>query len=161
MKKLALIALVLLASVVAGREQPPVASPAPRPESPRTEPAATIDDLDVTKLARGRKHGQFEDLFAIQAPVAPQSVPAALTRPEPPPPPAEPTAPALPYTYLGRLTKGGKVTVYLVRNQEIVLAETGATLDGNYRVERITDTAVQFVYLPLQIRQDLNIPQTP
>ena len=41
------------------------------------------------------------------------------------------------------MDKGGRVIVYLQRNQDMVLAEAGATLDGTYLVEKITPTAVR------------------
>jgi len=59
------------------------------------------------------------------------------------------------------MTKGGKAIVYLLRNGDMLLAETGVTLDGMYLVENISTSTVDFVYLPLQARQALNITQAP
>jgi hypothetical protein len=59
------------------------------------------------------------------------------------------------------MTKGGKSIVYLVRNGDMLLAEKGSTLDGTYLVEEISSSTIDFVYLPLQARQALNITQAP
>jgi len=45
------------------------------------------------------------------------------------------------------MQKGERVIVYLLKNQEMVLAETGQTVDASYQVEGVTDAAVHFVYL--------------
>ncbi len=154
------IALVLLATVVTGREQdttPDIVAPAKRSaaEPQRApEPAA----LDLTKLVRMAKPHSGPDLFSSQAP-APPPAPVVVA---PPPPlveaPPAPVAPRLPFAYLGQMRKGDRVLIYLLKNQELLITEPGATLDKDYRIEGISETAVSFVYLPLDTKQVLRIP---
>lgn len=169
MKRLLILGLAVAGVAVVGADQAPAIKAAPaRVEIAyaRTEPipapakAPVRDDLDIANFVRERKDLEIGDLFGAPTPPAPSpaAVPAAAPKAEPV---AAPSVPPLPFTYLGRMTKSGKVIVYLLRNQEMLLAEAGATLDSAYRVENITGSTVQFVYLPLQARQDLSIPPTP
>ena len=85
-------------------------------------------------------------------------------RPPPPMPEATsvasaPTAPALPYVYTGRMEEGGGTVLFLSRQQHVLLARQGETLDGLYRVDRITPWGVEFTYLPLKQKQTLNFSQ--
>lgn len=166
MKRFVIAGLAVLAASVVGADQAPTTNTAPARVELAYAPPATIvaparppkvDELDVANFIRPHKELEVGDLFATPAPAAPPApaVTAPAAKVEPPP---APVAPPLPFTYLGRMTKSGKVIVYLLRNQEMVLAEAGATLDGTYRVESIIGSAVQFVYLPLAARQDLTIP---
>jgi hypothetical protein len=141
------VALVLLASVVTGREGEPARSVEPV----RSEPAPT---LDLSRLARERGVQPIQEIFAVPAPPAPP--PAVKAAPPPPP-----SAPPLPFAYLGRMKKGERITLYLLRSQEMVILEEGATLEGLYRLDRISETGAHFVYLPLGTEQTLAIPPAP
>jgi hypothetical protein len=76
----------------------------------------------------------------------------------PPPPPAPP---ALPFRYLGRYAAGGAVLVFLTQGEHVVLAKAGDTLDGGWRVDSIAGPAIQFTYLPLQVKQSLATGDPP
>jgi hypothetical protein len=150
--------LVLLASVVTGREGAPVPRLQREPAKAPAAPPAAADVLDELKLVRQRRAGSVQDLFPGQAPVAPAARPVNA-RVEPPP---VPVAPPLPFSYLGRMKNGERALVYLRKNgQGMVIAESGATIDNLYRVESISDSAVDFTYLPLGTKQALNLPSVP
>lgn len=163
MKKLVLAGLGIAGLGVVGMDQAPRIRAAPASVDAayatpqRAVKAPPSGELELALITRGGKDVEIGDLFAAPPPAAPPPPPATPVSAKPPEPPA-PTAPPLPFTYFGRMTKGGKVIVYLLRNQELVLAESGGTLDGSYRVDSITASGVQFTYLPLQARQDLTIP---
>ncbi|TMH27641.1 MAG: hypothetical protein E6H63_10240, partial [Betaproteobacteria bacterium] len=97
-KVLGLVVVVsALASVVAGREQPSY-QPA-RKSAARTDtraPAAA--DIDLAKLAARADEGATADAFARRnfAPIVPAAEAQAQA-------PAKPTAPPLPFKYLGRM----------------------------------------------------------
>lgn len=161
----AVIALVLLASVVTGREDEPApaapadvrppASAAPVPETAH-EPSAA--DLDLDKLKRPRKDGKIGDLFAPRVVAPPRVVvQPVVVKADPVAPPA-PTAPPLPFKYLGMYVNGGRLVVFLSKNDEPYSAAQGETIDNDYRIDEITDTAVTFNYLPLGMQQTLPIP---
>lgn len=152
---LTIAALVLLASVVSGNED----SRAPVRVEPVAAPSsnAPSGDLDLGQLKRLRKEDDATppDLFA------PRQPPIALAAPQPAPkpsPPPAPSAPPLPFKYLGRMVDGPRTVVFLERNLESLVAAAGDTLDGVYRIESVGETAVHFVYLPLEQKQSLSIP---
>lgn len=171
MKNVILVSLGIAGLAAVGADQAPrikaaparvevaYANPAPSPAVAKV--AEPIGEFDVALFSRGGKDVEIGELFAAPARAAPPASPAMAPSVKAPEPPPAPSAPPLPYTYFGRMTKSGKVIVYLLRNQEMLLAESGTTLDGTYRVDGITASAVQFTYLPLQARQDLSIPSTP
>jgi hypothetical protein len=76
--------------------------------------------------------------------------------PPPAPPPSKPTAPPLSFKYLGALRDNDAPAVFLDSGGQLLIAHTGDTLAGQYRVLAITDTSIQFEYLPLSEQQTLN-----
>ena len=139
-------AVALLASVVAGRE---------KPSAPDVvEPAARIDTRIVLDLSRLENRAEGEaaksDPFA-QKSFAPPEQPAAQ-RAAPPP---KPTAPPLPFAYLGKVIEDGKLSVFLARGGENLSVGPGDTIDGEYRVDAVTDSEIRFTYLPLKTKQSL------
>jgi hypothetical protein len=154
----AVIVLVLLASLVVGREPPP-ASPRKVLDAPKGPETL---DLDLAKLHRERKASAISDVFALPAspapPPAPARAPAAEAKPEPP---APPQAPPLPFKYLGRMVRSDATLLYLVRNDQLYVAQAGEMLDGQYQVESISQATAHIVYLPLGIRQTLDLPAAP
>ncbi|MGH8640152.1 MAG: hypothetical protein ACRET6_00495 [Burkholderiales bacterium] len=83
---------------------------------------------------------------------------AAAHKPVLPPPP--PQAPALPFTYLGRLLSGETTTVFLSRKDDNYIARVGDTLDGTYAVEKIEEAKITLIYLPLGVLQTLSFSAT-
>jgi hypothetical protein len=76
--------------------------------------------------------------------------------PAPPPPPPLPTAPPLPYTFVGSLAPGGDPPVFfLAHGDRVIDARVGDRLDGVYQLESAADGQLVFVYLPLNVRQSL------
>lgn len=158
----AVLALALLAPIVTGRERPD--TPELPLESQRISGPAPVamPDLPLEKLT-GRQRAPLlaPDLFASHSwapPAPPPPIAAAAPIPQPP---RAPVAPALPFSYLGSMTRGEQVVAYLLRGQQLLLAEVGQEIDGDYHVERISDSSVDFVYLPLGTKQSLNVPTPP
>lgn len=150
-------AMTLAVSVVMGRENqepPAMVALAARTAAPAatTEAAA---DLDLQQLARPKKADNIPDLFAPRNLTLAALPPVASVEPATPPPPS---APPLPFTYLGRFVDGEKMEVFIALGEEHYTAEKGKTIDGKYKVEKVTATAVTFVYLPLGTRQSLPVP---
>jgi hypothetical protein len=155
------LALALLASIVTGREQSPVAqAPRPAPVPTAESQQAPQSDLALDKLVRLRTEHDVLDLFAIQswAPAAVQPAAAPLEpAPPEPPAPAIPIAPPLPFAYLGRMVKNDRTLVYLLKGEDMLLAEIGRTL-GDYRIDGIGESTMTFVYVPSGTRQTLAFP---
>jgi len=155
---LAIIVVAALVSLVAvGRE---VRAPAPPPETARAAADAPAreapPDLELDKLERPALGEPLANLFATprRAPAARAARPAPAASAAP----VVPFAPAMPFRFLGRIVDGERTAVFLARNDEHFLAEPGATLAGEYRVEAITPAAITLVYLPLGTRQSVPIP---
>jgi len=154
-----IVALVLVASVVTGREEERDDA---RPRALASVPASSsaqpvlAEDLDLERLKRERQESPPPDLFASRPPPEPAAV--AMAKPAPPP---TPSAPPLPFKYLGRMADETKLVIFLERNEESLAVRAGDTIEGTYQVERVSETAAQFVYLPLGIKQTLNYPMQP
>lgn len=141
------------------RREAEVQLPAPRRVASFQPPAA----LSATALPQRRYTEPLGDPFAPDEAVAAAvfaSVPAApMAEPTVLPPP---TAPTLPYAYLGRWIENGSTVAFLSTPQGInVAARVGATLDGSYLVEAIDREGIAFKYLPLGQQQRLVFEQAP
>jgi hypothetical protein len=77
--------------------------------------------------------------------------------PPPPPAPVVPSAPALPFTYIGKLEEGpeGPVTVYLMQGELAYHVRVGDIIDKTYRVESINAMQIVLMYLPMSTPQTL------
>lgn len=162
-----IVALVLLAGAVKGREAPEPGAAVVEPSAvqrrdtgPEPQPASA-DDIDLEKLKRPRREGAMQDLFPARPAAPPAPVAIAIAPPPRPAPPPPPSAPPLPFKYLGRLADSEKLIVFLERNQETLTASTGESIDGLYEVEKVTETTVEFLFKPLGTRQILAIPAQP
>ena len=151
-KVLALTVVVsALASVVAGREQrsyQPSRNSASAPRAETRVPAAA--DIDIAKLEARADEGAKADAFAPRnfSPI----VPAAEAQPQAPAKPAGP--PPLPFKYVGRMSDGEKLEIFLEQGQEFIAVEPGQRV-GDYRVDKVTDEQIVFTYLPLKTKQTL------
>lgn len=100
------------------------------------------------------------DLFAAHswyiAPPAPPPSAIAEATTKPPPPPA-PSAPPMPFQFLGKLDDSEKLRVFLVRGERIYTVSAGDVIDGTYRVENISGTQMTLIYLPLNTAQTLSV----
>lgn len=142
-------ALALIASVVAGRE---------RPAGPVVEPARQVDarlraadDLDISQLFRSETEEQHPnvDPFARRG-FGPQQTQAAA--------PMKPSAPPLPFRYVGKMIEDGKLAVFLSRGEDSYSIHAGQKIGGEYRVDKVSETKIVFTYLPLKTKQTLEIP---
>lgn len=77
--------------------------------------------------------------------------------PPPPPKPAPPSPPPLPFAYIGMMQEGGSKIVFLSRQDNSYVVRQGDVLDGTYRVEKIGDWEMVLTYLPLGMKQSLNM----
>jgi hypothetical protein len=148
---LAVVALVLFASIVTGREASQSAESTASESQPpvRDSLSGSGADIDLEKLKRPANDEPIIDVFARH----PTQASPATERAGPAAPPP------LPFQYLGKLIDGDKTAFFVIRGDDHYSIEPGQTIDKDYRIERITDTAVTFIYLPLGIRQILQVPE--
>lgn len=141
------VILAAVAGVVTGRERP--ALDIIQEKSPARNEARI--DIDLSKLERAEQALPQSDPFAPRGfgPAAPARAAAAAAQPQVPP---------LPFQYVGKVIEAGKQEVYVMRGEELLTIARGQKIGNEYRVERITPTAITFTYLPLKTRQTLELP---
>lgn len=133
------------AEIVGAVERPQAAQMLKRDEAARAAPQWSLDRSPIATPAF--------DPFASRA-----QPPPAL----PPPPPVvaeapRPSAPPLPFKYMGRLNGDHVNAVFVTHENRVLTIESGEQIEGNYRVESIGETEIVFTYLPLAERQVLPI----
>jgi len=138
------------------------ASAATRAAAPAAPPAPAR--AAAGRLAAREADAAAVDLFARRSWAPPPPPPPKPAPPPPPPPPAPPPpppkAPPLPFTFVGFIeTDGGGPKVLLALGDELIVARRGDELAGRrYRLANVTGSALEFVYLPLQQAQSLQLP---
>lgn len=85
---------------------------------------------------------------------APVIAPVNIATPQAAPIPSGP--PPLPYRFLGKMNDGDDLVIYLGRGEQTTVARLGETLEGNYKVLKITDQGMELEYLPTGDKQNLS-----
>jgi hypothetical protein len=130
----------------------------PTRSSAAAKPASAAEILVLRpreELIGGARTADANALFASQnwAP-PPPSLPQQKTEPAPE---AVPTAPPLPFTYLGKKSEDGKWEVYLARGDQTYIVREHSVIDPMYRVDSIKPPALSVTYMPLNEIQVLTI----
>jgi hypothetical protein len=102
----------------------------------------------LLKMNRQRLPENEKDMFAGKSWFVP-----------PPPPKAElPTAPPLPFIYMGKLAEEGeKVVILLTKQNRSYQVREGDVLDNTYRVDEVQPPVMTLTYIPLNIKQTIQI----
>jgi hypothetical protein len=82
--------------------------------------------------------------------------PPAPVKIEKPPPPAPPSAPPLPFQFLGRWIEDGKVHFFLQMHDRNLSVQVGEEI-GPYKFDSAQGGQLRFIYLPLQQVQTLAV----
>lgn len=111
--------------------------------------------LDLSRLRRDVAKGEPRNVFTSKSWYVPPP-------PPPPPPPrvvvvAPPTAPPLPFTFLGRYVDAGAPTFFLVKGDRVLTVKVGDVIEGIYRVDGVVGSSLGLTYLPLNIKQQLDM----
>ena len=129
-------------------------APEPRAAAERTSAQRPL--LDLQRLQTARAQQPAAELFGVKSWYVPPP-------PPPPPPPApvvvpvpvKPSAPPLPFVFMGRMTEGDRVSVFLAKGERAYIAAEGDVIDGTYKLEKIEPRQVTLRYLPLDMAQTL------
>jgi hypothetical protein len=130
--------------------------PANRGLSPQTLAPSTLQTPARNLVAFDNE----KDIFSPHSwlPPPPPPAPPQVAAPSPPPPP--PMAPPLPFSFFGALDEKGLARrVFLTKGDQLVIVKANDVVEGQYRVDRITDNAVDLTYLPLNQKQSISIQQ--
>jgi hypothetical protein len=106
-----------------------------------------ISRNELIPAAEGSKHSRGRDLFAVRSWTPPPATAAA----------SAPTAPPLPFSFLGKKLEGEAWEVYLGRGELTHIAREGQVLDNSYRIDKIEPPGLVLTYLPLGQTQTLSI----
>jgi hypothetical protein len=123
----------------------------PRSGMRRAEPGTREDaraPLRLGFLRRTPAQDKVQDAFAAQSWYVPPprfAAPSALA------------APPLPFSYMGKMLEDGKLTVFLTGGQRNYVVKVGDVIDGTYRVDAIDALVMTLTYLPLNIKQTIQI----
>jgi hypothetical protein len=154
----AILAIALLATLVAVfsiEDEPP---PERTARQARPRPAA-----QQVAIAPATGERQASDTATTESPAADETKTTAIdpfrakSWAPPPPPPPKPTAPALPFQYLGKVIDGGAHRYFLSRQNNYLTVAAGDSIDANYLLERAEPGRLVFLYRPMQQRQNLPI----
>jgi len=69
----------------------------------------------------------------------------------------KPTAPPLPFAYVGKVVEDGKPMVFVSKQQKNFMLKGGEVIEGTYRVDKVESGQVVFTYLPLAAEQVMTI----
>jgi hypothetical protein len=122
-----------------------------------TKPTATVKGIiDWDQLDRSTQSEKSAGLFKPHSWVV--EPPKAKEVKLPPPPP---TAPPVPFTYMGRLDNGPQGNlIYLASNDKSYSVLIGQKVNGFWQLEREDSNNLYFTYLPLNLPQVLSKNQT-
>ena len=126
------------------------------PSAPATAAGAdNVDKLSLERLKRARMHVKKVEIFGAKSWYVPPP-------PPPPVPPPPPSAPPLPFTFLGKIQESeGKPTIFLAGENRVYLVREGETIDNTYSVDGIENGKLELTYLPLKIKQYINMGEAP
>lgn len=140
-------------SAQAVAEQPPTAPADPvaaPPDAPADEGTAAPLPLVERRALIHAPAASAPDLFGPRS-WTPAPPPVAL------PPPMAPTAPPLPFSYVGKKQQAGQWEVYLDQGELSFAVHAGETVGGIYRVTKIVPPTITLLYLPLKQEQTMDI----
>ncbi|WP_026076188.1 hypothetical protein [Noviherbaspirillum massiliense] len=123
-------------------------APANRQRAAQTSEAP--NDIQLERLRRRDTGSNVREIFTAKSWYVP---------PPPPKPAAElpPSAPPLPFVYIGKMVEEEKVTVFLSKQDRNYTVKEGDVIDGTYRISSIKGTLMELTYIPLDIRQTMQI----
>ncbi|MFZ3018020.1 MAG: hypothetical protein WA056_06150 [Gallionella sp.] len=120
---------------------------------PKSQEAASVE---LERLARQQAEPEVSadagNVFAATSWYVPPPPPP----PPPPAPPPVPTAPPMPFTYIGRYEDAPTRLTILIKGERMYTVAEGDVIDDTYRVERVAPGVVELTYLPLNIKQTLS-----
>lgn len=68
-----------------------------------------------------------------------------------------PTAPPMPFQFIGRMDDRTDLQVFLQNGEKIYVVRKGDVIDETWKIEGISDMELSLVYLPLHLSQTLSV----
>ncbi len=121
---------------------------------------ATSDNsvgVEPARLIRALGSRKIDDPFAAHVPPAPKVIQvsaisvAPLEAAPPPPPPPPPTAPAFPWSFIGRMIDDPQhPQVFLAKNDRLTTVRVGDNIDSNWKLLGMDAKSLRVQYAPLR-----------
>jgi hypothetical protein len=143
----------------------------PARKSSAAAPAASSGSHGVHAAPAGRKAPIMNASYRMSDRIVADTAAASLFSPQswyvapPPPPPAPvivqapvaPTAPPLPFAFMGSYRTDGAATYFLTAGDRVYDVKVGDTLDNTYSVDGVKSGQLLLTYMPLKIQQSLAV----
>lgn len=98
------------------------------------------------------------DLFAARSWKAAPSLASVTEQPVNVAPVVQaPTAPPMPFQFIGRMDDRTDLQVFLQSGEKIYVVRKGDVIDETWKIEGISDMELSLVYLPLHLSQTLSV----
>ncbi|QXI40709.1 hypothetical protein [Pseudomonas xantholysinigenes] len=126
------------------------------------KPAPTVTESPTQPVAATRQEQASRDLFPAQQWTQPQALATVTEQPVVATPVvAAPTAPALPFQFIGRIGDRDDLQIFLQSGEKLYVVRQGDVIDDTYRLDRVSATELSLVYLPLHQPQTLSVGSAP
>ena len=151
---LLLVALAGVAYLTLSASPPPdsgvVEAVDARAPASRSASSKVAEQVNILELKPRRAPGDSKALFASTSWAPPPK--AVVATPAPPP-----TAPPLPFTYVGKRLEDGIWNVFISRGDQMLIVREQQTIDGTYRIDAVKPPQMILTYLPMDERQTMSI----
>lgn len=130
----------------------PVRQPRPASAAP-VRKEQTAERVHLEKLRTRPSADRTDDAFAPRnwRKPAPRLSAAASAIVVAPPP----SAPPLPFVYMGKLLSDDARAVFLTQGERNLIVHEGDLIDAIYRVDKLSEAGLTFIHLPTGIQQNL------
>lgn len=115
----------------------------------RKDDVKALQPLNPDSLRRPAMTAGEENPFNSKSWYAPPPVIASA----PPAPPPVPSAPPMPFTYIGKMVEDDRLLVYLAKGEQMFTVAKGETFDEVYRFDGLENGNLVIQYLPLAAKQ--------
>ncbi|MBF8669074.1 hypothetical protein IR012_06920 [Pseudomonas putida] len=114
-------------------------------------------------LPANRPEQASRDLFPTQQWTKPRALTTVIEQPvvTAPTVAAAPTAPALPFQFIGRMGERDDLQIFLQSGEKLYVVRQGDVIEDTYRLERVSASELHLVYLPLHQSQTLSVGSAP
>lgn len=106
-------------------------------------------------LDRNEQKPNTVDLFGVEQKKVAVPVPIAIKKR--PIVKHKPTAPRIPFKYIGQLEEQGVIKIFLMEDTSLHIVRNGQKIGKDYRLINITKEAISLRYLPLNMTQKLEL----
>ena len=119
--------------------------------------ATNVEDI-FALTARPLSDGNVIDIFGTQKQQIKRKVKPVITKVRPI---IKPTAPRLPFKYIGKLIENDVIKLFLMEGEALHIVSQGDKIGKNYRLKQVDEQQISLLYLPLNTTQTMSIGKTP